>query len=108
MKPDGTFDLGELGLDGLDGVPGIEWMSLKEGPPVALPEQLAGFDAVVLEMMDIRTRSLEGVERLALIARYGVGYDAVDVDACTRAGIIVTNAPSTRCSRLACPSSPPA
>ena len=93
MRPDGTFDLGELGLDGLGGASGIEWMPLEEGPPVALPEQLAGFDAVVLEMIDVRAQSLEGVESLALIARYGVGYDAVDVDACTRAGIIVTNAP---------------
>ena len=93
MKPDATFDLGELGLDGLDGAPGIAWEPLEDGPPVALPEQLARFDAIVLEMMDIRTGSLEGVERLAVIARYGVGYDAVDVDACTRAGIIVTNAP---------------
>ena len=93
MRGDGTFDLAELGLAELAVAPGIEWSFLAEARPVASPTQLAELDGLVLEMMDVRTSSLAGVERLALVARYGVGFDAVDVEECTRRGIIVTNAP---------------
>ena len=37
--------------------------------------------------------SLEGAPRLRVIARFGVGYDSVDVDACTRAGVLLTITP---------------
>ena len=37
--------------------------------------------------------SLEGVERLVLLARHGVGLDFVDLEACTRCGIAVTITP---------------
>jgi D-3-phosphoglycerate dehydrogenase len=93
MHPDGTYDLAELGLDGLASAPGMEWAFLDADHAVAEPGDLAGLDAVVLEMMDVREASLAGVERLTLVARYGVGFDSVDVDACTRRGILVSNAP---------------
>jgi D-3-phosphoglycerate dehydrogenase len=38
--------------------------------------------------------SLVDVDRLALISRYGVGLDTIDLDACTRAGIAVTVTPN--------------
>jgi phosphoglycerate dehydrogenase-like enzyme len=37
--------------------------------------------------------SLEGVDRLALLARHGVGLDFIDLEACTRRGIAVTITP---------------
>ncbi len=93
LRPDGTADLAVLGLDRLDGGPGIEWAFLAARDPVARPETIAGFDALILEDIRLDASSLEGVERLAVVARFGVGYDGVDVDACTERGIIVTNAP---------------
>jgi D-3-phosphoglycerate dehydrogenase len=93
MRANGTPDLAELGLAELAVAPGIEWSFLADAPAIAGPTQLAELDGIVLEMMDIRASSLDGVERLALVARYGVGFDAVDVEACTGQGIIVTNTP---------------
>ena len=93
MRPDGTYDLSELGLDGLASMSGIEWTFLDADHRVAEPGDLAELDAVVLEMMDVREASLAGVERLALVARYGVGVDSVDLEACTRHGVLVSNAP---------------
>ena len=37
--------------------------------------------------------TLEGVDRLAIVARFGVGYDTVDVAACSRNGVLLTITP---------------
>ena len=47
------------------------------------PEQIAEVDALILLMPRITARSLSGGGRLAVVARFGVGYDSVDVEACT-------------------------
>lgn len=47
--------------------------------------------AVVSEVVD--DRSLELLPDLRLVANYGVGYDGVDVGACARRGVAVTNTP---------------
>jgi len=43
-------------------------------------------------------RAIESFEHCRVIARYGTGVDIVDVDAATRHGIQVTNAPNDWCS----------
>lgn len=93
LRPDGTIDLAELGLEGLETDAAIAWRVLDGDGPVASPADLAGLDVVVPEMIDIRASSLVGNDDLVLVARYGVGYDSVDLDACTERGILVTNAP---------------
>lgn len=47
-------------------------------------DQLRDIDALILLQPRITEGSLAGNERLAVIARFGVGYDSVDVAACTR------------------------
>ena len=37
--------------------------------------------------------TLEGNERLTLVARFGVGYDNIDVPACTAHGVFLTITP---------------
>src|SRR5205807_10142349 len=37
--------------------------------------------------------ALTGQERLAVVARFGVGYDKIDLPACTDAGVAVTIVP---------------
>ena len=44
-------------------------------------------DAVLSLGISWPASSFEGLSRLALIARWGVGYDMIDVDACTAAGV---------------------
>jgi phosphoglycerate dehydrogenase-like enzyme len=58
------------------------------------PEQAARYDAIVVLTPRITARTLAGADRrLKLVARFGVGYDNVDTEACTRAGVVLTITP---------------
>src|SRR5258708_5981381 len=58
------------------------------------PAQAARYDAIVLLTPRITARTLASADRrLGLVARFGVGYDNVDVEACTRAGVMLTIPP---------------
>jgi D-3-phosphoglycerate dehydrogenase / 2-oxoglutarate reductase len=57
---------------------------------------IAGFDAIVIRSATILDAPLiERATRLKVIGRAGVGIDNVDVDAATRRGIVVANAPES-------------
>lgn len=92
LRPDGTFAMGDIGLGMLDR-PGIEREFLAEDARELSPEQIQGYDALLVLAPKITARTLEGADRLAIVARFGVGYDSVDVDACTRHGVLVTITP---------------
>jgi D-3-phosphoglycerate dehydrogenase len=51
-------------------------------------------DAVMLGDFPLRSALIEMAHNLKIIARVGIGYDNVDLDAATRKGILVTNVPS--------------
>jgi D-3-phosphoglycerate dehydrogenase len=62
----------------------------------ALEEIIGAYDAIVVRSATKLTADLiERAERLKVIGRAGVGVDNVDVDAATRRGIIVANAPES-------------
>ncbi len=50
-------------------------------------------DGLLVERAAITRRVIAGMERCQVMARYGVGYDCIDVEAATDAGIIVCNVP---------------
>lgn len=59
-----------------------------------LEEIISGFDAIVIRSATrIDAALIERAVRLKAIGRAGVGVDNVDVDAATRRGIVVCNAP---------------
>jgi D-3-phosphoglycerate dehydrogenase / 2-oxoglutarate reductase len=61
-----------------------------------LEEIIGNYDAIVIRSATRLTRELiELAERLKVIGRAGVGVDNVDVDAATRQGIVVANAPES-------------
>ncbi|MCC7370025.1 MAG: dehydrogenase [Chloroflexi bacterium] len=93
LKPDGTLSLGDIGLDLLDAAPGVERQFLPEDVPELRPSDLAGFDAILVLAPRVTAASLAGNERLAIVARFGVGYETIDVDACTERGIVLTITP---------------
>jgi len=92
-KPDGSpafpmFDLAPLSND-----PNIE---LEYAVPVEgrmTAESLTGFDALILLAANFDADSIPADGRLSVVARFGVGYDNVDVDACSKAGIGVCITP---------------
>jgi D-3-phosphoglycerate dehydrogenase / 2-oxoglutarate reductase len=61
-----------------------------------LAETIGRYDAIVIRSATKLTADLiERAERLKVIGRAGVGIDNVDVDAATRRGIVVANAPES-------------
>ena len=61
-----------------------------------LAETIGGYDAIIIRSATKMTAALIGHgERLKVIGRAGVGIDNVDVDAATRRGIVVANAPES-------------
>lgn len=81
-----------FGLEPLDRA-GIGWELLAEERAELPPELVRGFDALFHFSAVVSAATLEGADRLALIARHGVGLDMVDVDACTDRGVAVTITP---------------
>jgi D-3-phosphoglycerate dehydrogenase / 2-oxoglutarate reductase len=61
-----------------------------------LGETIGGYDAIVIRSATKLTAEvIERADRLKVIGRAGVGIDNVDVDAATRRGIVVANAPES-------------
>jgi D-3-phosphoglycerate dehydrogenase len=92
-KPDGSpafpsFDLGPLTDDPRVAV---EYVAALDG--VMPAAGLEGFDALILLVPRFARNSVPAGGRLALVARFGVGYDSVDVDACTQEHIALCITP---------------
>jgi len=58
--------------------------------PEISAEQIEGADALLCLVPKVTRETLRGAARLKVVARWGVGFDNVDVDACTEAGVAVT------------------
>src|SRR5918992_1396763 len=93
LRPDGSLVFAPIGLETLDR-PGLARSFLDEDRRELTPDQLGGLDALFHFSPAVSAASLDGVERLALIARHGVGVDFIDLDACTERGIAVTITPA--------------
>lgn len=78
----------------LDSLPGVAYEYFEpstetdRGRTVS-PADIADYDAVLALSPIFTSASFAGDDRLAIIARWGVGYDRIDVDACTRAGVLL-------------------
>ena len=93
LRPDGTIGWGDIGLDMLDEARGVEWEFLPEGGEELSAGQVRPYDGLIVLAPRVGDAAVEGAERLAVVARFGVGYDNVDLDACTRSGVAVTITP---------------
>ncbi|MDH7507816.1 MAG: C-terminal binding protein [Methanomassiliicoccales archaeon] len=51
-------------------------------------------DAILNTYAPVSRRVIERLERCRVIARYGIGYDTIDVEAATEKGIVVVNVPT--------------
>jgi glyoxylate reductase len=74
--------------------PGPAWDALEDVAvewPVAGPRPGVEILAVVAASVDDQLLNL--LPDLRLVANYGVGYDGIDVEACARRGVAVTNTP---------------
>lgn len=93
LAADGTNLWGDIGLRGLDDA-GIAWEYLPENIDNLRPADIDERPALLFAGPGVLASSFVGVSQPPLVlARFGVGYDAVDLDACTAAGTAVTITP---------------
>jgi glyoxylate reductase len=64
-------------------------------------EQLRDASAVVVSMETVNDAYLAKAPKLKVVARFGVGYDTVDVEACTRRKVYVTHIPDVLSAAVA-------
>src|SRR5205807_193234 len=93
LKPDGTIGFGDIGLDLFDADPAVAWEFLAEDTRELRADQIRDYDALLVLAPRVTAATLAGAERLAILARFGVGYDSVDVDSCTREAVLLTITP---------------
>jgi len=78
----------------LDLMPDVEWDRFQEYLTEVIPEQAKGFDMVISFAPYWTRPTLSACEQLLSIHRGGVGYDMVDVPACTDAGVALFIVPA--------------
>lgn len=91
-KADGSPTYPDFDLEPLKKAPNVEMAFLEPANPIRA-EQLEDFDALILLAHRFTADSVPKSGRLAAVARFGVGYDTVDVAACSKAGIALVITP---------------
>ena len=79
-------------------VEGSEWRPLTADE---LAEALCGIDAVIAGGDEFERSVFERADRLKVVSRWGIGVDAVDLEAATDHGIVVTNTPGLTANAVA-------
>ncbi|WP_165253455.1 NAD(P)-dependent oxidoreductase [Paludisphaera soli] len=89
--PDGSTKYPDVGLSILDASDDVEWVRFPEPRTPIGPDQVAdsGANGVVVLTPAVTVESVSRARDLLAIGRFGVGYDAVDVAACTAADVVV-------------------
>jgi phosphoglycerate dehydrogenase-like enzyme len=91
-KDDGSPVFRDFDLEPLFASPQVEVVYLKSESPIQRA-QLEDCDALILLAHRFAKESVPTSGRLAVVARFGVGYDSVDVPACTEADIALCITP---------------
>ena len=89
LNESGALVFPDIGLATVAANPRIQYRFLDTYKPEYTPDQLSGVDAVLSLKPRVTAASLEGVTQLCAIGRFGVGYDNVDLAACTAADVAV-------------------
>lgn len=98
-----TSDFGTQGRGLLDAAlaellepePGIQCELMEDTGGIAAAAVLDRYDAVIALDYRFPAACFENVRRLSMIARWGVGYDSVDVGAAAAAGVMVAITPDS-------------
>ncbi|MFN8593756.1 MAG: NAD(P)-dependent oxidoreductase [Thermomicrobiales bacterium] len=93
LQPDGSIGFGGGGLPILEQIADFDVSFFPRYSASLEPRHIAGYDAILLLGGRVDAETLAGNDRLALVARAGVGYDNVDVPACTANGTLLTITP---------------
>ncbi|MEL0330327.1 MAG: dehydrogenase, partial [Deltaproteobacteria bacterium] len=83
LRPDGSLSYPMFDLAPLQNDERIEMEFVTATNGEMSGDVLKDFDALILLAPKFTRSSVVAESRLAVVARFGVGYDTVDVDACT-------------------------
>lgn len=93
LNSESQLVFGDIGLSMLTASPGVSVEFLPDYG-AELPADLGReFDALLVLAPFVTARTLATCDRLAIVARFGVGYDNVDVEACTASNVLLTITP---------------
>ncbi|MFT3704089.1 MAG: NAD(P)-dependent oxidoreductase [Agriterribacter sp.] len=90
LTPEGELTYEDMGLDLLKNQEDISFEFMKEFSSPLTADLLKGYDAIISLSPAYTSESFKGVDQLKAICRFGVGYDMVDLKACTDANVLVT------------------
>ena len=89
VNDDGSPRYKQMGLSVLDEVSHIQYKPLSAYEPTISSEQIAGVQGVIVLGPSVTSETVRQSDDLLAISRFGVGYDTVDVAACTQADVAV-------------------
>ena len=90
----GAPAFGTAALEVLNKAPDLTWEWLPEDVPEITSEIAAAYDGLLVNIPRVTAESVGRQDaRVKIIARNGVGFDSVDLPACSKKGIVVTNTP---------------
>ena len=93
LQPDGSPTLADFDLTPLRSDPRIEIGYVGAVNDVITASAIEDYDALILYAHQLRRDSLPASRRLGLVARFGVGYDTVDVEALADRGVATVITP---------------
>ena len=84
-----------FGREPLKALDGVQWEWLPRGLREITADHAAQFDALYVNSPRVPAPAVARPDlRLKIVSRHGVGYDSVDLEAMTRAGVLVANTPN--------------
>ena len=86
---EGRLKYRDIRLDLLESIPSLAVSRFAEHRAEIEPQQLAGANGVIVLSPRVTARSLSMSADLLAIGRFGVGFDSVDVAACTAADVVL-------------------
>jgi phosphoglycerate dehydrogenase-like enzyme len=84
----GELPYKDMGLSVFDGQSQLEYFALADKRPEIGADQIGDANAIVVLMPAVTRQTLSNADNLLVIGRFGVGYEKVDVAACTDADVL--------------------
>jgi phosphoglycerate dehydrogenase-like enzyme len=95
LNAEGKLAWGSIGVEPLEEAPNVEVAFLPERIGEFKPRDIVGWQGLILGGPKVtRATFAEGADDLIVIARAGVGYDQIDVDALTEADVALCTTPA--------------
>jgi phosphoglycerate dehydrogenase-like enzyme len=89
FSPDGSTKYPDIGLSVFDGQEHLEWVKFGEHRSPIGSDQVVDAQGIIVLTPSVTAETVSQARDLLAIGRFGVGFDAVNVEACTLADVAV-------------------